>query len=246
MSDVIGSSGAAPGSYLDVLGIKTLFSEFNTWPVTNGSPAVNFSSIVDGGDLENTGIVSLLRRQYPVIYVFINTDDVLGDMSYYPYQGVDSTVCALFGIGYGPALKSTKIFETSEFNQVKNNFIQTYSNGGIPWSLNVHTIVKDNPFGIASYANGKKPVVLWMYNALNRTWYDQLKPSVQKYINPQPATGNFPTYETVFQNPSSLPGINELLMFTPAQVNLMANMWDYSLTYDLELKNALTGAFSQP
>jgi hypothetical protein len=69
-----------------------------------------------------------------------------------------------------------------------------------------------------------------------------LSPASKKYINPQPATGNFPTYETVFQNPSTLPDINELLMFTPAQVNLIANMWDYALTFDVELKNALTKA----
>jgi hypothetical protein len=34
-------------------------------------------------------------------------------------------------------------------------------------------------------------------------------------------------------------------MFTSAQVNLMANMWDYALTFDVELKKALAGALSQ-
>jgi hypothetical protein len=55
LSDMIGSSGAAPGSYLDVLDFPVLFPEFYTWPLGAGtSPAAVCSSIVDGGNLENT------------------------------------------------------------------------------------------------------------------------------------------------------------------------------------------------
>ncbi|HEV7239437.1 MAG TPA: hypothetical protein VGQ36_09365 [Thermoanaerobaculia bacterium] len=100
ISDLMGSSGAAPGSVLDAHGLPSLFAEFHYWDPrsagTTPDPTVQKMSIVDGGDLENTGIVALLRRQYPLILVGVNTLAPMGaDKG--TYEGVDSQIAALFG-----------------------------------------------------------------------------------------------------------------------------------------------------
>ena len=110
ISDMMGSSGAAPGSVLDKLGLPSLFAEFHYWPPQDAGaspdPTVQKLSIVDGGDLENSGIVAMLRRQYPVILCCINTSTPMNpDWKTKPtkgtYEGIDSQISALFG--YTPA-----------------------------------------------------------------------------------------------------------------------------------------------
>ena len=110
VSDMMGSSGAAPGSVLDKLGLPSLFAEFHYWPPQNAGatpdPTVQKLSIVDGGDLENTGIVAMLRRQYPVIICCVNTSTPMNpDWKTNPkkgtYEGIDTQISALFG--YTPA-----------------------------------------------------------------------------------------------------------------------------------------------
>ncbi|HEX6098821.1 MAG TPA: hypothetical protein VF432_21075 [Thermoanaerobaculia bacterium] len=100
ISDVMGSSGAAPGSVLDAHGFPSLFAEFHYWdPRSAGAvpdPTVQKMSIVDGGDLENTGIVALLRRQYPVIVVCSNTSVPMNSTTG-TFEGIDYQIAALFG-----------------------------------------------------------------------------------------------------------------------------------------------------
>ena len=103
ISDVIGSSGAAPGSVLDKIGLPNLFSEFHYWPPRSaGQPNVTQQySIVDGGDLENTGIVAPLWRKYPVIVACVNSSIALdenGTTNHDLYQGIDRQIAMLFGI----------------------------------------------------------------------------------------------------------------------------------------------------
>jgi hypothetical protein len=100
ISDVMGSSGAAPGSVLDSWGYPSLFPEFHYWAPrsagTTPDPTVKNMSIVDGGDLENTGIVALLRRHYPVILVGVNTSIPINDPQD-TFEGIDFQIAALFG-----------------------------------------------------------------------------------------------------------------------------------------------------
>src|SRR5687767_3214787 len=100
ISDMMGSSGAAPGSVLDMLGLPSLFAEFHYWPPQSAGavpdPTTPKMSIVDGGDLENTGIVAMLRRQYPVILCCVNTSTPM-NAAKGTYQGIDAQISALFG-----------------------------------------------------------------------------------------------------------------------------------------------------
>jgi len=120
ISDMMGSSGAAPGSILDKLGLPSLFAEFHYWPPRDAGatpdPTVQKLSIVDGGDLENTGIVAMLRRQYPVIICCVNTSTPLDpDWKTNPakgtYEGVDMQISGLFGYTSATTTASREIRE---------------------------------------------------------------------------------------------------------------------------------------
>jgi hypothetical protein len=120
ISDMMGSSGAAPGSILDKLGLPSLFAEFHYWPPQNAGatpdPTVQKLSIVDGGDLENTGIVAMLRRQYPVVICCVNTSTPLNpDWKTNPtkgtYEGVDAQISGLFGFMASTTTASREIRE---------------------------------------------------------------------------------------------------------------------------------------
>lgn len=116
ISDMMGSSGAAPGSILDNLGLPSLFAEFHYWPPQSAGatpdPTTQKLSIVDGGDLENTGIVAMLRRQYPVIVCCVNTSTPMNpDWKTNPtkgtYEGIDYQIAMLFG--HTPAMTTASM-----------------------------------------------------------------------------------------------------------------------------------------
>lgn len=235
LSDVIGSSGAAPGYFLDMFDFPVLFPEFYTWPVSGSTPNAVCSSIVDGGDLENTGIVSLLLRQYPFIVAFVNSEVVFGQTDTYPL-GIDPCVSALFGKTTVPFLgQSVQVFDSSLFAPLMKELAAFNDLTGVPWALTELPVLPNNPFGIPAYS----PTILWLYNGRSSSWVNAIvDPTIRRLVTLPPATGAFPWLSTVFQNPSPIPDVPELLLYTPWQVNLLANMWAWILG-DKSLQGAL-------
>ncbi len=273
ISDLMGSSGAAPGSILDSLGFPSLFAQVHYWDPRNAGTAatVQKMSIVDGGDLENTGIVALLRRQYPVILVGVNTSIPMNTASG-TYEGIDYQIAALFGYepaetqatreirnpvrAHGkqtsaatppasiPADQQTpqalqisipqqpiQVFPQADWPAVRDGLKKALAGGGPVYYVSEHTIYEQNPFGIAQYPNGQKVKVVWLYNQRIAKWVSQLRPDVAAFLDSKSKTefmANFPNYDTVQQN-SDLLGIKELLMYTPRQVNLLADMWTWAI-----------------
>lgn len=274
ISDVMGSSGAAPGSVLDAHGFPSLFAEFHYWdPRSAGAavdPTVQKMSIVDGGDLENTGIVALLRRQYPVIVVCSNTSIPMNSPTG-TYEGIDYQIAALFG--YEPeetqatrevrnpvrkhgqardakpaisvpadqqspnALKISipqqpiQVFPKEDWPMVRDGLKKALAGGGTVYFASEHQIYEGNPFGIAPYPNNGKVKVVWLYNQRIAKWVSQLRPEVAAFLDSKEKTefmANFPNYDTVQQNSDRL-GIKELLLYTPRQVNLLADMWTWAI-----------------
>jgi hypothetical protein len=211
LPDVIGSSGAAPGSVLDEIGFPSLFPEFDYWPPrTAGANSTAYYSFVDGGDLENTGIVPLLRRQYPVIVACVNTSTAMGSPG--TVDNIDTQIASLFGMR-GPtptsqtsreirqallarastAASATKsshwipqqpvqVFPSADWPAVAAGLNAAKASGGPVVYANQHTIVPDNPFGILPYPNGQKVTVVWLYNEIIPNWVSQLAPPVQAFL----------------------------------------------------------------
>jgi len=244
LSDVMGSSGAAPGSILDCIGVNDIFPEFSYWPMVNiGQESAVTYSFVDGGDFENTGVVALLRRQYPVVIAFVNSELPINSTSDYAYDGIDGQVSRLFGLTppCNPSnqddcsvascpQQSVQVFPTSQFDALATGLKSQKENGQPTFFSDTYTIVEGNPFGIPVY----EVFVVWFYNDINQQWKNQLSSTIQELLgstDPTNYMANFPNYGTVFQNKAS-DGIPEILLFTAQQINLLANMWCYTIMGD--------------
>jgi hypothetical protein len=230
LSDAIGSSSAAIAAYLDDYGLDAVFPEFSYWPLVNiGQEQTCIYSFGDGGILENTGIVSLLRRQYRVIFAFINSPYPVGSTEDGCYQGVDGQITRLFGFNppnnYGNG-QDTQIFPSAQFDTVLSGLTQSKTAGGVVFAAGTFTIQSPNSFDLAPYPGSGEVVIIWLYNDLNQSWLSQLSSDVQALFTstwPFNYMANFPNYNTVNQNDG------ELLLLTAQQINLLADMWSYNI-----------------
>jgi len=124
LSDMMGSSGCVYGEFVNkYMKIFSSFSPQFTYLSPNPSQNEEISSFnykfVDGGSLENTGIVPLLQRQYKTIFAFINSPVTLtkiNDLN----GGMDSQISRLFGpevVGGSPKsiLKKTQNVSVPQF-----------------------------------------------------------------------------------------------------------------------------------
>lgn len=220
--DMIGTSGSAPGSIFDHLHIFDMMSEYNYWPLEENADYVSEKlSFVDGGDLENMSLVPLLRRGYRKIIAFDNVDTPVGSKKA-SHEGISYDIARLFG--YKPKhsivnTQSVQVFPQGEFEALSKG-LQDSTHKGVPYYRGKHTIIADNPFGI-------KPgsvEILWISNGLNKQWKEALPHDVKALFKKcSKHLRNFPHYKTVFQNGG------EMFQLHPEQINLLANMWYYSL-----------------
>ena len=230
LSDVIGSSSAAIAGFLDEYGLDAVFPEFSYWPLVDiGQEEACTYSFGDGGILENTGIVSLLRRQYKVIFAFVNSPYPVGSTEDGCYKGVDGQITRLFGFippnDFGNS-QDTQIFPSGQFDTVLSGLTQSKQAKGIVFAAGAFTIQTPNNFGLEPYAGDGQVLIFWMYNDLNQSWASQLNGDVQKLLgssDPFNYLANFPNYNTVGQNDF------ELLLLSPQQINLLADMWSYNI-----------------
>lgn len=75
LSDVIGTSGAAPADIVDRLDLLGLlgFPRYRHWPAAGPDNATRGYNHGDGGFVDNLGIASLLARRVETILAFVNT-----------------------------------------------------------------------------------------------------------------------------------------------------------------------------
>ena len=241
LSDVIGSSGAAPGAELDKIGLTDVgFPEFNYWPPDKIGQIPSYRySFVDGGNLEDTGIVALLRRQYPYIIAFVNAELPIGSTSDGAVDGISGQVSRLFGLIPKDTLgndQDTQVFGATKkegkalFGQLVKNLKANQHTGAA--FADTYTIFPSNSFEIPPYPQektfpylgGGKVRVLWYYLNRNDDWLNAIKNHDVRNILAGSGFSNFPNYNTVFQN------LGELLLLTTPQIQLIADMTAYSIT----------------
>lgn len=234
--DIIGTSGSAPGSIFDHLHIYGMMSGYNYWPLMPDTiiPSEKLS-FVDGGDYENMALIPLLRRGFKKIIAFDNVDTPVGSKKA-SYQGVSYDIARLFGHKPKHSIvnsQSVQVFDSSEFGPLRDSLKATKARGSIPYYLGTHTVMADNPLGIDSYKKGETVQILWIANDLNQHWKESLPSDVQKLFTRKNHLNNFPNYKTVFQNRG------QMFQLTPEQINLLANMWYYSVTKSKELSQKI-------
>jgi hypothetical protein len=250
LSDQMGSSSSAPGTELDfLLGNDGWFPDFYYWsPKYAGQENSVLYSFTDGGNLENTGIVPLLRRQFPAVIAFVNTPYPLGYVDEYNcVDGVDAQITRLFG-HYPPnnplmfPVPPTQIFnDNGKFQGLVNGLNAAKAKGGQVMYYDTYTIYPNNYFGIPAYPGNGEVMVVWVYNDTDKSWVSQLPGTPSNNVkgllaskDPTNYMANFPNYATVGQNKAYEAGIwvPEVLPLTAQQVNLLANMHTYGIVGD--------------
>lgn len=242
--DMMGTSGAAPGSIFDHLHVYSMMSEYNYWPLVEGSEYKSeFLSFIDGGDFENMALVPLLRRGFKKIIAFDNVDTPVGSKKA-SYDGVSYDIARLFGHKPKHSMinsQTVQVFDEKEFGPLCDSLKATKKRGEVPYYLGKHKVLKDNPFGITAYSEDEYVEILWITNDMNPTWKRKLPGSIEKFMSKRKnKLKNFPNYETVFQNKP------EMFQLTPQQINLLANMWHYSITdSSSDLVNTINNFWNQ-
>ncbi len=235
LSDAIGSSSAAFGGEVAKLlphDSGYVDPSYSYWPMKNvGNTPAEVYQIVDGGVLENTGVVALLQRGFPLIYAFVNTPYPLGSSSSGCVDGVDGQISRLFGFNpqdnFGNS-QDTQVFQSSDYkNKLLKQFNASASTGGVTFCLDTFEIKPDNNFGInpALYPDGAR--ICWVYNNMIESWRSNLPDSIKTLLtstNKDAYYANFPNFSTVDQNNTD-DVVPELLFYWPGQANLLGNMW---------------------
>lgn len=243
LSDMIGSSGAAPEEFLYNYHINFIgFPEFRHWAF---KPDHSFTEEEerahgDGGLLENLGIMPLLARKVENIIVFIN-----GKTQFKYPEKADPNNIDIASIEMSSSIKNL-FFENEEdkfsknivleggkekFKEIVSSFIRADKNGKTLLHYDKYKVLDNHHHGIHSY-NTK---ICWVYNQRVSTWEEKLNYRLKKLIGYQDEksefTGElkrFPHYKTFFEN---LPKIIDL---TKIQVGLLAHLSCWNITANKE------------
>ncbi len=232
LADAIGASSAFRAAERDL----SHYPHMSCWPVTGGVDEVTSMEVLtDGGDVENYGIIPLLRRRVTAIVVFINTLWPL-DLDYDPAtwpvtddahgRVIDPFLAPLFG-GPDQRFPHNRVFAEHEFSDVVST-LQTEKRAGRPLvAMTTHTVHANDWWGVVG---GWDVRVCWVYNDRVSTWEDQLDPELRGVINaghqpvPEGPVAHFPHFLTRGQNPG------QLIELTPMQVNLLSHLACWTVT----------------
>lgn len=210
LSDVMGTTGAAPASVFARIRLKLGLPEFRYWSPRQTDRSHESYRFGDGGNLENLGIMPLLRRKVEKIVVFVNTmsplislDDMNGDVP--ELFGRDSSLNQVFDkTKFVPLFDALKARRNADLTVLHK---ETYR-------------VKENKhYGVEG---GWDTTVLWVYNEKVETWEDRLPSSIGDKIGKVPLR-TFPFYKTFFH---SFP---KLIDLSKMQVSLLAHLASWNV-----------------
>ena len=217
LSDVAGTSGAAPAEVLAKLGLDWLgFPEFRHWSVPDADQTrAKEYTFGDGGILENLGIMSLLMRKVERIVVFVNTKTPLrgGDK-----DEINDSIRPLFG--QTPKFDLNHVFPADRYQELIDNLLAQKEAEHTVMHKATYPVREAPHYGIE---DGWEVDVLWVYNDRVKDWEKQLPATIRKKIATG-SLGTFPHYRTFFQNPP------KVIDLSATQVNLLAHLHCWNIT----------------
>jgi len=249
LANIVGNSTSAQ-SYLTPDDIKQIFGKYvnlnpyySFWsPTTKKYVSYENSTYytADGGDSDNTGIITLLQRRCKSIIAFDNFTEVVKDSN----NICSLSLLALFGIENNgdcpdypyPFNTSLKVFKTSDWEKVTSQFTNNINNGG-PCYARVKLDVLPNAI---QGVEGNYTVDLLVIVLAESTRFNSFLPKqiTESFTNPDSQFYDFPylpfrgkTYNTLFQ-------------YTLSQVNLLASYAYWSI-HNTELKDVIMNMYSK-
>ena len=245
LADAIGASSAFRAPDRD----PRLYPRRDCWPVT-GRPGEPTAAEVftDGGDIENYGLISLLRRRVSAIVVFINTVWPLSlaldprrtdwsDDADPNRRDIDPFLAPLFG---QPSRRfpHNRVFSDADFPILVAGLQAAKRAGRAVMTTLTHTVEDNEWWGVAG---GWDVRVCWVYNERVPAWEARLSPAVRRAVAeghqtpPSGPVAHFPHFWTRGQNPGSL------IRLTPVEVNLLAHLACWTVTSNVTTFRELLG-----
>ena len=240
LGDMIGSSSAFNAAGPDVRGYP--HARYWTPSASAGGPQVVNDLFTDGGDVDTTSLLGMLRRRLSVIVVFLNSVWPLAldyDPDVWPLPGqIDPAVPCLFG------QPSSRWPHNHVFPQTAyRNLVRTWQRAkrdGRPLVASMRLPVESNDWwGIEG---GWEASICWVYNDRVRDWESMLKREVRQLLPGtssdlgEAALARFPHYLTIGENSGALTRL------TTTQANLLSELAGWGV---LASEGTLRDVFSQ-
>lgn len=208
LSDVLGTTGAAPSEVLNNVGLNFIgFPEFKHWPAKNaGDIKAKEYEIGDGGNIENLGILPLLKRGVKRIIIFANTKKALSLKN--PNQ-INGAIKALFKQG-----NVNHVFVADKLSDLQSGLLDKLSEGKATIYTDTYTVLANEHHGVVG---GHEVKILWVYNHHYLNWEEKLPEEVSKRIGIGKLS-NFPHFATFGEN------IPKLIDLHVVQANLLSHM----------------------
>ncbi len=206
LSDVLGITGAAPSEVLNSVFVDDIgFPELKYWSAMGDYKAKEYE-IGDGGNIENLGILPLIKRDVSKIIVFVNTKKPLSLEK--PSQ-VNSAVRKLFKEG-----DVNHIFPKDKLEPLMKGFLGRLAEGKAILYRDTYSVLENKHHGI----NPKDSVdILWVYNHNYQNWEKKLPEEMKDKLQ-KGQLANFPHFATFMENPP------KMIDLSPIQANLLSHM----------------------
>ena len=238
LADAIGASSAFSTADRDLRG----YPHATYWPLHGPNGPGGSEVFTDGGDIENYGLISLLRRGVKAIVVFINTMWPLSvdhDPSKWPEPGaIDPSLAPLFGAP-GSRFPHNRVFPEVDYPVVVAGLQGAKRRGEPVMTTTQHVVQANRWWGLDG---GTKVTVCWCYNERVESWARRLPVPLRRLVQegqsatPDGPFARFPHYLTRAQNPATL------IRLTPAQMNLLAHLSCWNV---MESQDALRDVFDR-
>jgi hypothetical protein len=226
LTDIIGSSGAAPREILDKLLLRDIgFPEFHHWPISDiGNIDDEEYAHGDGGHLENLGIMPLLARKVKNIIVFINSKTPFNSREN-QYAG---SIRALFEpvndfelqdiLSGQQKFDLNLVFEQTKLQSLLDGFRQKQESGEPLIYCDEYKVKANGHYKIRPYTVR----ICWVYNDKVNRWNQHLDNSpdgdkINQMLNSKEFS-NFPHYRTFLQNPP------KIIDLSRSQVSALAHL----------------------
>lgn len=233
--DMMGASSTAYGIIMDLLDITFANPSYRLVDTKNDD--VKSFDCIDGGVLDNAGIIPMLQRKVKKIVLFVNSNekiDITNDDEKMT-ESIDIMIRQLF-LGkdkvnvetyfhYFKYINDLKVFKDGEkrwrelLDKMRDNIEQ--KDIAFVEMENLEVMDNDN-FHIKAYTVEKLQII-YLYES--KAWKDRVSDDV---VIPD----NFPYYNTLFEDDGWIE--KELLALTAPEVNLLADLTSYNLEHILK------------
>ncbi len=233
LSDMIGTSGAAPAEKLYRWKAKKLgFPEYRHWSIHSLDKGRGEYSHGDGGHADNLGIMPMLSRGVRNIIIFVNSST--------PFQlqsdegnRYDVRLAPLFGFAGTPkpvdlpnATRSTenRVFDSNGLKDLLDGMKQCQDREETLIHMGTYDVQANPRYGVRPYSGVK---IVWIYNADVPKWRNSLSLQVRedlRELKKDEYFERFPNYKTFLED-----GVN-LIDMKRSKVNALAHLSCWNVT----------------